>query len=304
MKKNIERIISFVIIAAIVSSSLLAFAEENKIKIVIDGQEVMFDESLGIPFIDENGRTLVPFRTTLETFGASVSWDPSNNTAIARKDDVTIIVPISQKYILKNGVKIETDTAAQLKNGRTYLPIRAVLEAFGCEVSWNQNTNTVLVNSPKHEEKIVFEDKNLESNIRKVIKKFEGDIYPSDVKNIKELTIRSSNIRSLRGIQHFESLERIDIFNNMVRDLEPLRALKRLTFVDFQFNLVDDVNPLLEIGCRYSGYGNPQNNTFVPEEKAEVIKYGFYFEGKCFLQEEIPHFCKEFSPGTGGEFLC
>jgi len=24
----------------------------------------------------------------------------------------------------------------------------------------------------------------------------------------------------------------------------------------------------------------------------------------CFLQEKIPHFCKDFSPGTGGEFFC
>lgn len=24
----------------------------------------------------------------------------------------------------------------------------------------------------------------------------------------------------------------------------------------------------------------------------------------CFLQEGIPHFCKDFSSGTGGEFLC
>jgi DNA-binding transcriptional LysR family regulator len=25
---------------------------------------------------------------------------------------------------------------------------------------------------------------------------------------------------------------------------------------------------------------------------------------ECFLQDEFPHFCKTFSPGTGGEFLC
>jgi len=25
---------------------------------------------------------------------------------------------------------------------------------------------------------------------------------------------------------------------------------------------------------------------------------------KCFLQEKFPHFCKNFSPGTGGEILC
>jgi hypothetical protein len=25
---------------------------------------------------------------------------------------------------------------------------------------------------------------------------------------------------------------------------------------------------------------------------------------ECFLQEKFPHFCKNFSPGTGGEILC
>jgi hypothetical protein len=24
----------------------------------------------------------------------------------------------------------------------------------------------------------------------------------------------------------------------------------------------------------------------------------------CFLQVKTPHFCRTFSPGTGGEFLC
>jgi hypothetical protein len=34
----------------------------------------------------------------------------------------------------------------------------------------------------------------------------------------------------------------------------------------------------------------------------------FYYRGEnqlyCFLQEKFPHFCKNFSPGTGGEILC
>jgi hypothetical protein len=30
----------------------------------------------------------------------------------------------------------------------------------------------------------------------------------------------------------------------------------------------------------------------------------FHIPIKCFLQEKFPHFCKNFSPGTGGEILC
>jgi len=29
-----------------------------------------------------------------------------------------------------------------------------------------------------------------------------------------------------------------------------------------------------------------------------------YLKRNCFLQEKFPHFCKNFSPGTGGEILC
>jgi len=34
-----------------------------------------------------------------------------------------------------------------------------------------------------------------------------------------------------------------------------------------------------------------------------ALKLG-YKNKSYFLQEKIPHFCKDFSPGTGGEFFC
>jgi len=43
-------------------------------------------------------------------------------------------------------VKVENDTAALIRNGRTYLPIRVVMEAFGMEVTWDSATSSVMVN--------------------------------------------------------------------------------------------------------------------------------------------------------------
>ena len=56
-----------------------------------------------------------------------------------------IQVPIGESYILVNGVRVNNDTAASLKDGRTYLPIRVVLEALGYQVGWDAATRTVLV---------------------------------------------------------------------------------------------------------------------------------------------------------------
>ena len=35
-----------------------------------------------------------------------------------------------------------TDAAPTIVNGRTLIPLRAIFEAMGAEVSWDQNTNT------------------------------------------------------------------------------------------------------------------------------------------------------------------
>jgi Predicted hydrolase (metallo-beta-lactamase superfamily) len=83
----------------------------------------------------------------MEAYGCTVSWDPVSQEAIAVKGDTTVAVPIGENYIYKNGVQIPNDTTAQIKDNRTYLPIRSVLEAFGANVSWNPLTETVIVST-------------------------------------------------------------------------------------------------------------------------------------------------------------
>lgn len=102
--------------------------------VTVNGSPVAFSDEIGRPFIDSTGRTQVPFRAVLEKFGAEVSW--ADNTATAKKGYISVSVPVGKSYILKNGVKIPIDTSAQNINGRVYLPIRHVIEAFGSTVEW------------------------------------------------------------------------------------------------------------------------------------------------------------------------
>jgi len=138
MKKFLSVILSFMIVA-------MSFMPTFATNISINNQNVRFTESSGSPFIDSANRTQVPFRQSMEAFGASVSWDSVKNMAVAVKDGVTVQVPIGASYIIRDDQKITNDTIALIKNGRTYLPIRAVLEAFGADVSWNSDTQTVVV---------------------------------------------------------------------------------------------------------------------------------------------------------------
>ncbi|MBR2402867.1 MAG: copper amine oxidase N-terminal domain-containing protein, partial [Lachnospiraceae bacterium] len=111
--------------------AVYAYTEVN-----IDGKPVAFTEGTGYPYV-ESGRTLVPLRITMESFGADVSWDNGTKTAFVVKGPVTVRCSVGGNSIYRNNVKIPNDASAVIKDGRTYLPIRAVLEAFGAEVGWD-----------------------------------------------------------------------------------------------------------------------------------------------------------------------
>ena len=121
--------------------------KQPEINIKIDGQKVDFTDSTGKPYIDKSGRTQVPLRVTMESAGANVTWDSSKETATIEKNETSISVKIGQDYITVNNMEIKNDTVAVVNSNKTYLPIRVILEAFGYDVMWDDNTKTVNVNS-------------------------------------------------------------------------------------------------------------------------------------------------------------
>jgi hypothetical protein len=147
-----KKILLLIIVLSLVLS-LSSFAADS-VNISIKEELVEFNKEYGIPFIDKNNRTQVPFRATMETYGAEVDWNNDTRTAVAEKDGIVVEVPIGEDYIIKDGNMIKNDTSALIKDGRTYLPIRAVLEAFGAVVGWDNETRTVVVDKKPSSENI------------------------------------------------------------------------------------------------------------------------------------------------------
>jgi len=119
-------------------------ASPSGVKVTLNGAEIKFDDQ---PPIIENGRTLVPLRAIFEALGASIDWNPSTKTVTATKSSTTITLSIGSNIMTVNGKNITLDVPAQIKNGRTLVPTRAVAEAFGIKVGWNQETQTVILTS-------------------------------------------------------------------------------------------------------------------------------------------------------------
>lgn len=133
-------------------TSIAVNAEETNttenVAIYMDDEILVFPPTYGAPFIDGQNRTQIPFRGVLEAYGAEVSWDAVESHAIAVKGDVEVIVPIGERFIMKNKEVIVIDTEAVLIEGRTYIPLRAVMEAFGADVGWVEATRSVYIDSP------------------------------------------------------------------------------------------------------------------------------------------------------------
>lgn len=98
------------------------------------------------PFIDKNGRTLLPVRAVAEAFGAIVGWDPQDQTVSILKDGKAISITVGSWVMNVGGVFVQNDSPAINKGGRVYLPIRVIAEALGANVEWDSATKTVYLN--------------------------------------------------------------------------------------------------------------------------------------------------------------
>jgi len=93
----------------------------------IDGEE---KEVSPLAFI-EKGTTYVPYRFIGEPFGAKVEWVQQTRSVRATIGTTTIELTINSKKAIINGVPTTLQSPAIIKDGRTFVPIRFIGEAFG-----------------------------------------------------------------------------------------------------------------------------------------------------------------------------
>jgi hypothetical protein len=102
--------------------------------VVANGEKV---ESKGISYINkQTSRTLVPIRV-VEQLGADVQYVAATKTVIINKDGVKTELVVGSTDVLQNGTvneKIELDQAVEVKDARSFIPLRAVAELFGNKV--------------------------------------------------------------------------------------------------------------------------------------------------------------------------
>ena len=116
-----------------------ASASSDKVAVCIDAVPLVCEKEAYI----ENGRTMVPARIIFEKLGATVEWNGEKRTVTAVRDNTKVTLTIGSRVLKTNGMLSYMDTAPVIIDGTTFVPARAVAQAFSAKVAWSDKLRTV-----------------------------------------------------------------------------------------------------------------------------------------------------------------
>jgi len=120
-------------------------AIQNSVKTTIDSAGTK-------PFII-SGRTVLPIRFVSEKMGAKVKYidDKTPITIVLGKITVKVTLGSKKMEVNNNGKKstVTLDVPAQKKNGKTYIPLRAIGQALGFDIYYDSKTEIIIVSGIK-----------------------------------------------------------------------------------------------------------------------------------------------------------
>ncbi len=97
------------------------------------------------PYIAKGNRTMLPVRAVAESLKMNVAWNEADKTITLTKTDNSkkIILTLGSKAMFVDGEKVTLDSAPEIKDSRTFLPVAQIANAVGVDTSWDAKTKTV-----------------------------------------------------------------------------------------------------------------------------------------------------------------
>ncbi|MBU7315543.1 stalk domain-containing protein [Paenibacillus oleatilyticus] len=127
-----------------------AYADEpvrlsEDIKVQVNDKLVQFPDAQ--PFVDENHKLQVPARVVADKLGYQLNWEPAGSEIkITIKDNKnSLSLQTGNKSVTVNGQHEKVESAAEIVDGRVYVPVRLISDSFDIQTQWdNQNRIAIL----------------------------------------------------------------------------------------------------------------------------------------------------------------
>ncbi|WP_145317529.1 stalk domain-containing protein [Paenibacillus xylanexedens] len=151
---------------------------------VVDNTDTLIDQTnFNIVPLVKNNRTLLPLRFISESLGAQVAWDSTTSTASIKSSGKSIKVTLGSGKMFINGKSFALDAPAQYKEGRLFIPVRAVSEAFGKKVFFDRGiiviSNNTILNAKR--------DREIVDYLKFVLAPYQKDPYTGKPLNTEQV---------------------------------------------------------------------------------------------------------------------
>ena len=162
MKKFVSLLLAFLMLVtctAVFAEDEMYVYTPKHITVTYNGDTIIFPDAHPIM---QNNRTLVPIRSIMERANLTVDYNGETKTVTATRDDLAITMTIDNPAatVTQGGESrtITMDVAPTIKDGRTYVPVRFIIECLHINVNWNALASEVVLIDPD-EWKSEIEDK-------------------------------------------------------------------------------------------------------------------------------------------------
>jgi len=150
----IKRIVSIVIATVCILGLNVHIASANTpIRIFVEGEHINLRDANGRTVHPQviNGTTYLPVRAIGEAFGRQVNWDNNSRSVFVGTRPANVPSRGDNIRVFIDGTLITPRDAAGraahpfIQNDTTFLPLRAVGEAFGKTVHWDARNQSVVI---------------------------------------------------------------------------------------------------------------------------------------------------------------
>ena len=148
-KKYLVLFLSFLLLLSTVNVFAVRHKEKDiPLNGIIVNDHIVYSDVY--PYI-KNNRTYVPIRFIAEELGYDVKWDGYNRKVTMTNDGTTVELTIGSNKMMVNGKTVLLDAPAEIRDDRTFVPLRAIAEAFGEKVDYSKDYKAVYIgDNPKY----------------------------------------------------------------------------------------------------------------------------------------------------------
>lgn len=117
---------------------------------ILAGEDRIELDAASVAYITADGYTMLPVRAVARALGintSNVMWSGETRTVTIMYGQRIVTMTIGVKTITINGSSVPSSAAPEIKDGRTFLPLRDLATALGVtDITWDAATRTATLN--------------------------------------------------------------------------------------------------------------------------------------------------------------